>query len=77
MSLFVKMLIERSVRAALAAFAGVVSVAAANPNVSVPTIKAAAVAGVAAAVSAVITVISQAVGDPSSGSFISSAPPTK
>lgn len=74
MSLYVKVLVERCARAALAAFAGSVAIAATNPNVSVPTIKAALIGAVAAAVSAVITTVSQAFGQPNSGSFVPSAP---
>jgi hypothetical protein len=71
---FYRLLIERAVRSALAAFLAVVSAAAASPNLSVPTAKAALISGVAAAVSAVITVLSQFVGDPTSTSFLPGAP---
>lgn len=74
MSLYAKMLVERAVRAAFAAFASSVAIAASNPNVSIPTLKAAVIAAAAAAVSAAITVVSNAVGDPASGSFVKNAP---
>lgn len=77
MSMYVKMLLERAVRSALAAFVGSVAIAAANPNVSVPTLKAALVAGIAAAVSAGLTVLSGFIGNPVSGSFLPSAPPVE
>lgn len=74
MSLYAKMLIERAARAAFAAFASSIAIAASNPNVSIPTIKAAVIAAAAAAVSAAITVVSNVVGAPRSGSFLPAAP---
>lgn len=72
--MFYRLLIERAARSALAAFLATVSAAAASPNLSVPTAKAALIAGAAAAVSAAITVLSRAVGDPTSTSFLPGAP---
>lgn len=77
MSMYAKMLVERALRAALSAFVGSVAIAAANPSVSVSTLKAAFIAGVAAAVSAGLTVLSGLIGNPVSGSFLPSAPPVE
>jgi len=71
--MFTKLLLERAIRAALAAFLSTLAMAASNPNLSVPTAKAALIAGGAAAFSAVVTLISRVVGDPTSTSFFKDA----
>lgn len=74
--MFWKLLVERCIRAALASGLAVIATAAAAPDFSVPKAKAALVAAGAAAISAVITLVSQAVGDPTSTSFLKGAPGT-
>jgi hypothetical protein len=74
MSLFVKALIERAIRAGVAAFAGSVALALTNPNLDMTAARAALVAAVGAGVSAIITTVSQAFGQPNSGSFLPAAP---
>jgi hypothetical protein len=71
---FYRLLAERAIRAALAAFLSTIAAAAASPNLSIATGKAAIIAGGAAAVSAVVTLLSQVIGDPTSGSFLPTAP---
>ena len=71
--MFYKLLIERAIRSALAAFLSTVAIAASNPDLSVATGRAALIAGGAAAVSAVVTILSQFVGDPTSTSFLKDA----
>ena len=71
--MFYKLLIERALRSALAAFLSTLAIVASSPNVSLATTKAGFIAAGAAAVSAVVTLLSQAVGDPTSTSFLRKA----
>lgn len=69
MSLFTKLLLERCVRAFAAAAIGVLSIQLANGDVTIDAARTIGVAAIAAGVSAVFSVISQAIGDPASTSF--------
>ena len=68
--MFYRLLVERALRSALAAFLSTLAIVASSPNVSLATTKAGFIAAGAAAVSAVVTLLSQFVGDPSSTSFL-------
>ncbi len=70
MSVFVKRLLERSVRAFVAAATAAVAAGVASSNLSMPSIKAILIGAGAAGVSAVMTVLSKYTGDPTSGSFV-------
>ena len=68
--MFGKLLIERMVRAFIAAATATLAAGVVNADVSVPALKALMVGAIASGVSACITMISQFVGDPDSTSFI-------
>ncbi|CAB4169699.1 hypothetical protein UFOVP1305_35 [uncultured Caudovirales phage] len=72
--MFYRLLIERALRSAFASFTAVIATALLSSDLSVSTIRATLIAAGAAAVSAVITMLSQFVGDPTSTSFFKSAP---
>lgn len=67
--MFGKLMIERMLRAALAAMAAYVSVGIASTPATSAGVKALGVGAFAAGVSAVMTMLSQLVGDPNSTSF--------
>lgn len=70
MNVFVKLTLERCVRAALAAGLGSLSVGLTSPNLNMTSAKAVAIAAVAAALSAVVSTLSTLFGpDPTSTSF--------
>ena len=68
--MFTKLLLERMVRSAAAAFFATLAVGVVNADTSIPALKALVVGAIASGVSACITMISQFVGDPDSTSFI-------
>lgn len=68
---FLRLMIERCVRAGLAAAIAVLASGMVNPNLSVDGFRTLAVGAFAAGVSAVMSIVSQWVGDPNSTSFTS------
>lgn len=68
--MFTKLLLERMVRAFIAAATATLAAGAVNADVSIPALKALVVGAIASGVSACISMISQFVGDPDSTSFI-------
>jgi hypothetical protein len=74
MSTFAKMMIERAVRSAFAAFLATAATALNGTPFTVAGARGLVVAAGAAAVSAALTVLSTSVGDPKSGSFVKDAP---
>lgn len=69
MPVFLKLLLERCVRAGAAAAIGVTITRLASPDFDPSSAKTIAIAAGAAAVSAVLSILSQFVGDPESTSF--------
>lgn len=69
--MFVRLLVERAVRAAIASIAGFLALAAQSATVSATGLKTVAVGAVAAGVSAILSTVSQVFGDPESTSFTS------
>jgi hypothetical protein len=69
MSVFSKLLLERMIRAFIAAGAATLAAGIANADFSVQGIKALAVGAIASGISACITLVSQFFGDPESTSF--------
>jgi len=68
--MFTKLLLERMVRAFIAAATATLAAGAVNADVSIPALKALVVGAIASGISACISMISQFVGDPDSTSFI-------
>lgn len=68
--MFGRLLLERAVRAFVAGAAAAVAAGIAMTDFSVPSLKALAVGAGAAGVSAVLSLVSQFVGDPNSTSFV-------
>jgi hypothetical protein len=68
--MFTKLLLERMVRAFIAAATATLAAGAVNADVSIPALKALVVGAIASGVSACISMISQFVGDPDSTSFV-------
>ena len=69
MQVFPKLLLERMVRAFIAAAAGTLAVGVANADLSVQGLRALAVGAIASGISACISLVSQFFGDPNSTSF--------
>jgi hypothetical protein len=69
MPIFLKLLLERCVRAFVAAAAATLAAGVTNADLSVNGVKALAVGAIASGISACITLVSQFVGDPNSTSF--------
>jgi hypothetical protein len=67
---FTKRLLERMVRAFIAASCATLAQGAVNADVSIPALKALVVGAIASGISACISMVSQFVGDPDSTSFI-------
>jgi len=72
--MFARLLLERAVRAFIAGAAAALSVGATSASFSVPGLKALLIGAGAAGVSAVMSLLSQAIGDPTSTSFLPGAP---
>ena len=68
--MFTRRMIERMIRAAIAAGMATLAAGAVNADVSIPALKALVVGAIASGISACISMISQFVGDPDSTSFI-------
>ena len=68
--MFGRLLAERAVRAFIGAAAAAVAAGIAMTDFSVPSLKALAIGAGAAGVSAVLSLVSQFVGDPNSTSFV-------
>ena len=68
--MFTKLLLERMVRAFIAAATATLAAGAVNADVSIPALKALVVGAIASGISACISMISQFVGDPDSTSFV-------
>ena len=71
--MFGKLLLERAVRAAIAAMCAYLSVGVSTASLSGSGLKALGVGAIGAAVSAVMSMVSQLVGDPNSTSFTQAA----
>jgi hypothetical protein len=69
LSPFQRDLLERAVRTFVQAAIGVLAVELANPNVSVDSLQAAAIAAVSAGISALMALAGKTIGDPDSGSW--------
>ena len=69
LSKFQRDLLERCVRTFIQAAIAVFAVEVANPNVSLDSLQAAAIAGVAAGVSALMALAGKTIGDPDTGSW--------
>lgn len=69
MPVFSKLLLERMIRAFIAAGAATLAAGLANPDLSVQGIRALAVGAIASGISACISLVSQFFGDPNSTSF--------
>ena len=66
---FQRDVLERAVRTFLQAALAVVAVELANPNVTLDSLQAATIAGVAAGVSALMAWLGRFIGDPDTGSW--------
>ena len=66
---FQRDVLERAVRTFLQAALAVVAVELANPNVTLDSLQAATIAGVAAGVSALMAWLGRFIGDPETGSW--------
>lgn len=69
LSKFQRDLLERCVRTFIQAAIAVFAVEVSNPDVSLDSLQAAAIAGVAAGVSALMALAGKTVGDPDTGSW--------
>lgn len=69
MTKFQKDLLERAVRTFIQAALAVFAVELANPDVSLDSLQAAAIAGVSAGISALMAWLGRFVGDPDTGSW--------
>lgn len=69
-SLFAKRLLERAMRAFVGAATASISVGVVSTEMSVNSLRALAVGAGAAGVSALLSLVSQFVGDPESASFV-------
>jgi len=68
--MFGKLLLERMVRAFIAAATATLAAGVVNADTSIPALKALIVGAIASGVSACISMVSQFVGDPDSTSFV-------
>jgi len=68
--MFTKLLLERMVRAFIAAATATLAAGAVNADTSISALKALVVGAIASGISACISMISQFVGDPDSTSFV-------
>jgi hypothetical protein len=68
--MFTKLLLERMVRAFIAAATATLAAGVVNADVTIPALKALAVGAIASGISACISMISQFVGDSDSTSFL-------
>jgi len=68
--MFTRRMIERMIRAAIAAGMATLAAGVVNADTSVPALKALVVAAIASGISAAISMVSTLFGDPESASFV-------